>query len=246
MAAEVVHDLTAIADYLEDPISRPTLAVRRRGRARARPASSRTGPRPYCSPGLIGFVVLDICRHSAPQDQAYFRQSREERFGTTLEECRQATATSGCRRSATASTPLRRTARTAEVFSPATLPPMPTTSSSAPSNGRGRSAISSCWPADDPVARLARAAARRLWRPGPQEPRLWRLSGDRDDGDRRRVLLILHALSAVVWVGGMFFAHQVLRPAAALARAGSATDPVVARARPVLRLGVRRDRPVAG
>jgi uncharacterized membrane protein len=27
--------------------------------------------------------------------------------------------------------------------------------------------------------------------------------------------LILHALSAVVWVGGMFFAHQVLRPAAA-------------------------------
>jgi len=27
--------------------------------------------------------------------------------------------------------------------------------------------------------------------------------------------LILHALSAVVWVGGMFFAHQVLRPATA-------------------------------
>jgi uncharacterized membrane protein len=29
------------------------------------------------------------------------------------------------------------------------------------------------------------------------------------------VALILHALSAVVWVGGMFFAHQALRPAAA-------------------------------
>jgi len=28
------------------------------------------------------------------------------------------------------------------------------------------------------------------------------------------VSLILHALSAIVWVGGMFFAHQVLRPAA--------------------------------
>ena len=28
------------------------------------------------------------------------------------------------------------------------------------------------------------------------------------------LLLILHALSAVVWVGGMFFAHQMLRPAA--------------------------------
>jgi uncharacterized membrane protein len=26
--------------------------------------------------------------------------------------------------------------------------------------------------------------------------------------------LVLHALSAVVWVGGMFFAHQALRPAA--------------------------------
>src|SRR5271157_657581 len=28
------------------------------------------------------------------------------------------------------------------------------------------------------------------------------------------VALILHTLSAVVWVGGMFFAHQVLRPGA--------------------------------
>jgi uncharacterized membrane protein len=28
------------------------------------------------------------------------------------------------------------------------------------------------------------------------------------------IALIFHALSAVVWVGGMFFAHQVLRPAA--------------------------------
>src|SRR5438128_12408679 len=32
--------------------------------------------------------------------------------------------------------------------------------------------------------------------------------------------LILHAFSAVVWVGGMFFAHQVLRPAAAALDAG--------------------------
>jgi uncharacterized membrane protein len=34
------------------------------------------------------------------------------------------------------------------------------------------------------------------------------------------ILLILHALSAVVWVGGMFFAHQVLRPAAAALEPG--------------------------
>ena len=34
------------------------------------------------------------------------------------------------------------------------------------------------------------------------------------------VALILHSLSAVVWVGGMFFAHQALRPAAVLLEAG--------------------------
>ena len=32
--------------------------------------------------------------------------------------------------------------------------------------------------------------------------------------------LIVHILSAVVWVGGMFFAHQVLRPAAAMLETG--------------------------
>ena len=34
------------------------------------------------------------------------------------------------------------------------------------------------------------------------------------------ISLILHALSAVVWVGGMFFAHQVLRPAASTLEPG--------------------------
>ena len=34
------------------------------------------------------------------------------------------------------------------------------------------------------------------------------------------VALILHSLSAVLWVGGMFFAHQVLRPAAVALEAG--------------------------
>lgn len=32
--------------------------------------------------------------------------------------------------------------------------------------------------------------------------------------------LIVHILAATVWVGGMFFAHQVLRPAAAMLEAG--------------------------
>jgi uncharacterized membrane protein len=33
-------------------------------------------------------------------------------------------------------------------------------------------------------------------------------------------LLVLHVFSVVVWVGGMFFAHQMLRPAAAALEAG--------------------------
>jgi glutathione S-transferase len=36
--------------------------------------------------GLVRLVVLDIWKHIGPADQAYFRQSREARFGTTLEE----------------------------------------------------------------------------------------------------------------------------------------------------------------
>ena len=34
------------------------------------------------------------------------------------------------------------------------------------------------------------------------------------------ISLVLHSLSAVVWVGGMFFAHQALRPAAAALEPG--------------------------
>jgi hypothetical protein len=35
---------------------------------------------------LPGLIRLDIHRHCAPEDQDYFRRSREERFGATLEE----------------------------------------------------------------------------------------------------------------------------------------------------------------
>ena len=34
------------------------------------------------------------------------------------------------------------------------------------------------------------------------------------------VALVVHILAAIVWVGGMFFAHQVLRPAAAMLEPG--------------------------
>lgn len=81
---QVVHDSTAIADYLEAHYpGRPSLFGDVAGRALTRFVQNWTET--VLQPGLVGFVVLDIHRHSAPQDQAYFRQSREERFGTTLE-----------------------------------------------------------------------------------------------------------------------------------------------------------------
>jgi len=82
---QVVHDSSAIADYLETRYSdRPSLFGGEAARALTRFVQNWTET--VLQPGLVGFVVLDICRHAAPQDQAYFRQSREERFGGTLEE----------------------------------------------------------------------------------------------------------------------------------------------------------------
>jgi glutathione S-transferase len=36
--------------------------------------------------GLVGLIVADIWQHLTPEDQDYFRSSREKRFGRTLEE----------------------------------------------------------------------------------------------------------------------------------------------------------------
>jgi len=81
----VVHDSTAIADYLEEHYAdRPSLFGGQTGRALARFVQNRTET--VLQPGIIPLVVLDIHRHSRPQDQDYFRREREERFGKTLEE----------------------------------------------------------------------------------------------------------------------------------------------------------------
>jgi glutathione S-transferase len=80
----VVHDSSAIAEYLESRYpERPSLFGGEAAKALTRFVQNWTET--VLQPGLIGFAVLDIYRHSAPQDQPYFRQSREERFGTTLE-----------------------------------------------------------------------------------------------------------------------------------------------------------------
>jgi glutathione S-transferase len=81
----VVHDSSAIADYLETRYAdRPLLFGGEAARALTRFVQNWTET--VVQPALIGFVVLDIWRHAAPQDQSYFRQSREERLGRRLEE----------------------------------------------------------------------------------------------------------------------------------------------------------------
>jgi glutathione S-transferase len=83
--ATVVHDSTAIADYLEEHYAdRPTLFGGETGRALARFVQNWTET--VLQAGIVPLVVLDIHRHSQPQDRDYFRRSREERFGRTLEE----------------------------------------------------------------------------------------------------------------------------------------------------------------
>lgn len=83
--SRVVHDSSSIADYLEAHYpDRPSLFGGESGHALSRFVQNWTET--VLQPALIGFVVLDIHRHIGPEDQAYFRQSREERFGRALEE----------------------------------------------------------------------------------------------------------------------------------------------------------------
>ena len=81
----VIHDSTAIADYLDERYAdRPSLFGGETGRGLARFVQNWVET--VVQPGLIRLVLLDIHRHIGPQDQAYFRQSREERLGKTLED----------------------------------------------------------------------------------------------------------------------------------------------------------------
>jgi glutathione S-transferase len=80
----VVHDSSAIADYLETRYpDRPPLFGGEAGRGLTRFVMNWVET--VVQPGIIRFVVLDIHRHIGPADQAYLRRSREERFGTSLE-----------------------------------------------------------------------------------------------------------------------------------------------------------------
>src|SRR5436853_34752 len=76
----VVHDSTAIADYLEEHYpDRPSLFGGEVGRGLTRFVQNWTETVLHI--GLIRLVLLDIHRHLDPENQAYFRQDREKRFG---------------------------------------------------------------------------------------------------------------------------------------------------------------------
>ena len=82
---KVVHDSSAIADYLEERYAdRPSLFPGAAARGLTKFVQNWTET--VLQVGLVRLIVLDIWKHVGPADQAYFRQSREQRFGTTLEE----------------------------------------------------------------------------------------------------------------------------------------------------------------
>jgi glutathione S-transferase len=84
-SGKVVHDSSAIAEYLEAEYpDRPSLFGGDGARGLTRFVQNWTET--VLQVGLIRLVVLDIHRHIGPEDQAYFRSSREPRFGATLEE----------------------------------------------------------------------------------------------------------------------------------------------------------------
>jgi len=79
-----IADSWAIADHLENAYpDRKSLFGGAAGRALSRFVSNWADL--VLHPGVARLVVLDIWQHLAEQDKAYFRKTREERFGATLE-----------------------------------------------------------------------------------------------------------------------------------------------------------------
>ena len=111
----VIHDSTSIADYLDETYpDRPALFGGEAGRGLARFVQNWTETVLHI--GLIRLVLVDIYRHLDPENQAYFRQDREKRFGMTLEDFvgDRATRLSGFRASLD---PLRRTVERQDFIS---------------------------------------------------------------------------------------------------------------------------------
>lgn len=81
---KVVADSWAIAEYLESAYpDRPTLFGGDEGKALSHFVQNWVIN--VVHRGLVGLIVLDIHDHLRPEDRDYFRATREERFGKTLE-----------------------------------------------------------------------------------------------------------------------------------------------------------------
>ena len=81
----VIADSASIADYLEDTYpDRASLFGGDAGRALTQFVQHWVNL--TLQPALIRLLVHDIYRHLQPEDQPYFRDSREQRFGQSLEQ----------------------------------------------------------------------------------------------------------------------------------------------------------------
>ncbi|WP_428485139.1 glutathione S-transferase family protein [Rhodopila sp.] len=81
--AKVVFDSWTIAEYLEDAYPGPTLFGSPTGRAHARFINAWVDS--VLLGGIARLIVRDLLDIIDPKDQGYFRSSREERFGMSLE-----------------------------------------------------------------------------------------------------------------------------------------------------------------
>lgn len=80
---KTVFDSWTIADYLDATYPDRPLLASQRERALAKFVGAWTDT--VLHPGLARLIVADVWAHLHEKDKPYFRESREKRFGTTLE-----------------------------------------------------------------------------------------------------------------------------------------------------------------
>lgn len=81
---KLIADSLAIACYLEEKYDGPSLFAGSGGIAGARFFQNWIGT--IITPQMARLLLVDIYNHVLPEDQAYFRTSREQRFGMSLED----------------------------------------------------------------------------------------------------------------------------------------------------------------
>jgi glutathione S-transferase len=80
---QVVFDSWTIAEYLEERYPAPTLFGGGTGLAHARFVNAWADS--VLMGGIVPFIIRDLFGNIDPKDQDYFRSSREQRFGKSLE-----------------------------------------------------------------------------------------------------------------------------------------------------------------